>query len=120
LKDSVDNIRGKLQEIKDMQPQKSISFGKATNPIEGLETQIWFGRMQLILNTMMKLGLSMSKKSIFGNDKIWTISTLLRLYVMKRRKWWKNDEPYQHYWGKMLWREGKDERMMIITIEREY
>jgi hypothetical protein len=76
--------------------------------------------MQLILSTMMKLGLSMSKKSIFGNDKIWTISTLLRLYVMKRRKWWKNDEPYQHSWGKMLWREGKDERMMIITIEREY
>jgi hypothetical protein len=80
LKDSVDNIRGKLQEIKDMQPQKSISFGKATNPIEGLETQIWFGRMQLILNTMMKLVLSMSKKSIFGNDK------MMRQDVMKRRK----------------------------------
>jgi hypothetical protein len=63
---------------------------------------------------MMKLVLSMSKKSIFGNDK------MMRQDVMKRRKWWKNDEPYQHYWGKMLWREGKDERMMKITIEREY
>jgi hypothetical protein len=46
---------------------------------------------------MMKLVLSMSKKSIFGNDK------MMRQDVMKRRKWWKNDEPYQHYWGKMLW-----------------
>jgi hypothetical protein len=45
-----------------------------------LETQIWFGRMQLILNTMMKLVLSMSKKSIFGNDK------MMRQDVMKRRK----------------------------------
>jgi hypothetical protein len=53
-----------------MQPQKSISFGKATNPIEGLETQIWFERMHLMLSTIMKLALSMPKKSIFGNDKI--------------------------------------------------
>ena len=38
----IDNIKGKLQEIKDMQAQKLISFGEATNPFKGLETQTWF------------------------------------------------------------------------------
>jgi hypothetical protein len=56
------------------------------NLVKGLETQTLFGRIQLMLSTMVKLPLSMSKKSMFGNDRIQRTSTLLRLDVMKKRK----------------------------------
>jgi len=48
-----------------MQAQKLILFGKVTNPVEGLETQIWFGKIKLMLSIMVKL-LSL----IFDNDEI--------------------------------------------------
>jgi hypothetical protein len=61
----INNIKGKLQEIEDMQAQKLILFGKVTNPVEGLETQIWFGKIKLMLSIMVKL-----LSSIFDNDEI--------------------------------------------------
>jgi len=54
------------------------------NPIEGLE-------IQLMLSTIIKLPLSLSKKFILDNDGIWTTSTLLRQDIVNIRKRWKND-----------------------------
>uniref|UniRef100_B9NK69 Uncharacterized protein n=1 Tax=Populus trichocarpa TaxID=3694 RepID=B9NK69_POPTR len=90
--DGESNKDGKLQEIKDVQTRKSISVGKAMNQVEGLETQTWFGKMQLMLSIMVKLPLSMSKRFMSGNDGIPTPSLLLRQDVVKRRKRWKNDD----------------------------
>jgi len=62
------------------------------NQVEGLETQTWFGKMQLMLSIMVKLPLSMSKRFMSGNDGIPTPSLLLRQDVVKRKKRWKNDD----------------------------
>lgn len=43
------------------------------NLVEGLVTQTWFGKIQVMLSTMLKLSLL-----IFGNDKIQMTSTLLK------------------------------------------
>jgi len=51
----LNNIKGKLQEIKDMQTWKFILFEKFTNPVKGLETQTWFEKIKLMLSTMVKL-----------------------------------------------------------------
>jgi uncharacterized membrane protein len=77
----IDNIKGKLQEIKDMQAQKLISFGKVKNLVEGLEIQTRFEKIKLLLSTMVKL-----PSSFFCNDGIRITSTLLRQNIVKRKK----------------------------------
>jgi len=54
----IDNIKGKLQEIEDVQARKLISLGKVKNPNE-----VW--KRKLMLSTMVKL-----HSSIFCNDGI--------------------------------------------------
>jgi hypothetical protein len=78
-----------------VQAWKLISFGKVKNPVESLETQTWFGKIKLILSTMVKL-----PSLICGNDVIQTTSMLLRQDIVKRKKRWKNDDSW--YWGGVL------------------
>jgi hypothetical protein len=56
-----------------MQAWKFILFEKVTNSVKGLETQTWFGKIKLMLSTMVKL-----PPLFFYNDGIWTSSMLLR------------------------------------------
>jgi hypothetical protein len=64
-----------------VQAQKLISFGKVTNPVKGLETQTWLGKIKLMLSTIVKLPLSIS-----GNDGMRTTSMLLKQDIVKRKK----------------------------------
>jgi hypothetical protein len=83
-----------------LQARKSLSIGKVTNLVEGVETWIWFEKMQLMLSTIVKLPFLMSKKSMFGNNKIRTSSTLSRQDIAKKRKRWNNDHHW--YWEEVL------------------
>jgi len=56
-----------------VQAQKLISFGKVKNLVKSLETQMRFGKIKLMLSTMVKL-----PSSFFCNDKIRITSMLLR------------------------------------------
>jgi hypothetical protein len=66
--------------------QQLLLDGKSTRLIEDLKIQIWLGKMQLVLSTKVKLLFSMSKKFMFGNERIKTTLTHLRQNIVKSRR----------------------------------